>query len=195
MASEPQTTRITVGGAPEGFDAHLLSDLVVRQAGPVVHIARDDKRLDEIKNSLRFFAPSLPVFVFPAWDCLPYDRISPNSDVSAARMATLAMLAQGFTKPFLLLTTVNAATQRVPARALMQSSSFVATVGKQIDERALRQFLVRMGFNQAPTVMERGCYAIRGGLIDLFPPGESGRVWLDMFVDVLYIDRRFYPET
>jgi len=176
MTSGPHPTQITVGGAPEGYDARLLAELVDAQNGPVVHIARDDKRLDEIRNSLRFFAPSLPVFVFPAWDCLPYDRISPNSDVSAARMATLAMLAQGFKKPFLLLTTVNAATQRVPARTLMQSSSFVATVGKQIDERALRQFLVRMGFNQAPTVMEPGDYAIRGGLIDLFPPGESAPV-------------------
>jgi transcription-repair coupling factor (superfamily II helicase) len=200
MASGPQTgkftmSNLTVGGAPEGFDARLMAKLVNKTAGPVMHIARDDKRVDEIRNSLRFFAPSLPVFTFPAWDCLPYDRISPNSNVSAARMATLAMLAQGFNQPFLLLTTVNAITQRVPARELMRSSSFVATVGKQIDEAGLRQFLVRMGFNQAPTVMEPGDYAIRGGLIDLFAPGESGPVRLDLFGDVLDGARRFDPET
>ncbi len=195
MSKTPAHKKIIVGGAPEGFDGRLLAQLVRERAGPVVHIARDDKRLEETRKAVEFFAPDLPVFVFPAWDCLPYDRVSPNHDVSAARMATLAALAQGFDRPFLLLTTINAATQRVPARSVLQTSSFTATVGKQIDEAALREFLVRMGFNQAPTVMEPGDYAIRGGLIDLFPPGESGPVRLDLFGDVLDAARRFDPES
>ncbi len=195
MAKTADRRKITVGGAPEGFDARLLADLLRERAGPVVHIARDDKRLEELRKALEFFAPDLPVFVFPAWDCLPYDRISPNHDVSAARMATLATLAEGFQAPFLLLTTINAATQRVPAREVLKGASFTATVGKQIDETALRDFLVGMGFNRAPTVMEPGDYAIRGGLIDLFPPGESGPVRLDLFGDVLDVARRFDPET
>ena len=194
--TEPSRHKKTiVGGAPEGFDARLLAELVRSRKLPVLHVARDDKRLEETRKAVEFFAPDLPVFIFPAWDCLPYDRISPNHDVSAARMATLATLAQGFDRPFLLLTTVNAATQRVPAREILQTASFTATVGKQIDEAALREFLVRMGFNQAPTVMEPGDYAIRGGLIDLFPPGESGPVRLDLFGDVLDAARRFDPET
>jgi len=186
---------ITVGGAPEGLDGRLLTEMVRAGNGPVVHVARDDKRLDEVRKSVGFFAPDLPVFVFPAWDCLPYDRVSPNHDVSAARMAVLAALAHGFDRPYLLLTTVNGATQRVPARAILQTASFTATVGKQIDEAALRDFLVRMGFNQSPTVMEPGDYAIRGGLIDLYAPGEIGPVRLDLFGDVLDAARRFDPET
>ncbi|MFT4715403.1 MAG: transcription-repair coupling factor (superfamily II helicase) [Paracoccaceae bacterium] len=195
MSNTPDQNSILVGGAPEGFDARLLVDLVRAQGGGVAHIARDDKRLEETRKALGFFAPDLPVFVFPAWDCLPYDRVSPNHDVSAGRMATLAALAQGFDRPFLLLTTINAATQRLPARELLQTASFTATVGIQIDEVALRNFLVRMGFNQAPTVMEPGDYAIRGGLIDLYPPGESGPVRLDLFGDVLDGARRFDPES
>ncbi|NOX72420.1 MAG: transcription-repair coupling factor, partial [Alphaproteobacteria bacterium] len=195
MTQSRSHKKITVGGAPEGFDAQLLARLVRQREGPVLHIARDDKRLEETRKAVQFFAPDLPVFVFPAWDCLPYDRVSPNHDVSAARMATLATLAQGFTRPFLLLTTVNAATQRLPAREILANASFTATVGKQIDEAALREFLVRMGFNQSPTVMEPGDYAIRGGLIDLFPPGESGPVRLDLFGDVLDGARRFDPES
>ncbi len=187
--------KTTVGGAPEGFDAKLLVELLQSHACPIVHVARDDKRLEETRKAVTFFAPDVPVFIFPAWDCLPYDRISPNHDVSAARMATLAALAQGFDRPFLMLTTVNAATQRVPARNLLKDASFIATVRKQINEKELREFLVQMGFNQAPTVMEPGDYAIRGGLIDLFPPGESGPVRLDLFGDVLDGARRFDPET
>ncbi|MCB1367359.1 MAG: transcription-repair coupling factor [Rhodobacteraceae bacterium] len=195
MPEQTSQTRIIVGGAPEGHDAALLARLVRERAAPVIHIARDDKRMDEIVRALAFFAPDLPIFTFPAWDCLPYDRVSPNHDVSAARMATLAALANGFDRPFLLLTTINAATQKVPARSLLSTASFTATVGKQIDEAALRTFLVRMGFNQAPTVTESGDYAIRGGIIDIFPPGESGPVRLDLFGDVLDGVRRFDPAS
>ncbi|MBE9475810.1 MAG: transcription-repair coupling factor, partial [Proteobacteria bacterium] len=186
---------ITVGGAPEGFDARLLAAHLDKSNVPVIHIARDDARLAETQTALRFFAPDVPVFIFPAWDCLPYDRISPNADISATRMAALATLADGFDQPFILLTTVAAATQRVPARDILKQSSFTATVGKQLNEKELRSFFARMGFTQAPTVMEPGDYAIRGGLIDVFPPGDSGPVRLDLFGDVLDGARRFDVET
>ena len=86
---------ITVGGAPEGFDARLILDEVGRLGGPVLHVARDDKRLAATRAALEFLAPDMPVFVFPGWDCLPYDRVSPNPDISAARMATLCRPTSG----------------------------------------------------------------------------------------------------
>ncbi|MGB8621848.1 MAG: transcription-repair coupling factor, partial [Paracoccaceae bacterium] len=152
-----------------------------------------DKRLAAMRSALAFFAPYAVVLSFPAWDCLPYDRVSPNPDVSAARMATLAALAHGMPGPFILLTTLNAATQRVPARQVLREAAFSARVGQRIDEEALRNFLTRMGFSQSPTVMEPGDYAIRGGIIDVFPPGNSGPVRLDLFGDVLDGARRFDP--
>ena len=189
-------THITLSGAPEGFDARLLLKELDRGTGPVVHVARDDKRLAAMQAALSFFAPHVPVLSFPGWDCLPYDRVSPNADVSAARMATLAGLVSGaISGPFVLLTTLNAATQRLPAREVLRGASFVAQVGYQVDEKALRNFLVRMGFSQSPTVMEPGDFAFRGGIIDIFPPGDTGPVRLDMFGDVLDGARRFDPVT
>ncbi len=185
----------TIGGAPEGFDARLLAAHLEKTKVPVIHIARDDARLAETQTALRFFAPKIPVFTFPAWDCLPYDRVSPNAEISATRMATLATLADGFSRPYILLTTVAAATQRVPARDILKQSSFTAIVGKKINEKELRSFFTRMGFTQDPTVMEPGDYAIRGGLIDVFPPGDSGPVRLDLFGDVLDSARRFDVES
>ena len=184
---------ITVGGAPEGFDARLILNEVAKSGAPVVHIARDDKRLAAMRSALAFFQPNMPVVTFPGWDCLPYDRVSPNADVSATRMATLAGLVHGMPPQFVLLTTLNAATQRVPAREVLKEAAFKARVNYQIDEHELRTFLVRMGFVQAPTVMEPGDYAIRGGIIDIFPPGDSGPVRLDLFGDVLDGARRFDP--
>ncbi len=187
--------KLIVGGAPEGFDARLVLKEVEQGGGPVIHVARDDKRMAQMADALRFFAPDVPVIAFPGWDCLPYDRISPNADLSAARMATLAGLVGGNVPQFVLLTTLNAATQRVPARKVLRGASFTAVVDQQLDETALRDFLVRMGFVQSPTVTEPGDYAIRGGIIDIFPPGEGGPVRLDLFGDVLDGIRRFDPAT
>ncbi|WP_037315871.1 transcription-repair coupling factor [Ruegeria halocynthiae] len=184
---------VTVGGAPEGFDAQLILNEIARSGGPVCHVARDDKRMEAMRAALAFFAPDMPVFIFPGWDCLPYDRVSPNSDIAAARVATLAALVHQMPDRFVLLTTLNAATQRVPARVVLQEAAFTAHVNRRIDETALRNFLVRMGFTQSPTVMEPGDYAVRGGIIDIFPPGESGPVRLDLFGDVLDGARRFDP--
>ena len=184
---------ITVAGAPEGFDAQLIIQEMAKANAPVCHIARDDKRLAAMQAALAFFAPDVPVITFPGWDCLPYDRVSPNADVSATRMATLAALVHEMPDKYVLLTSLNAATQRVPARALLKEAAFTATVGRRIDEAALRAFLVRMGFTQSPTVMEAGDYAIRGGIIDIFPPGQSGPIRLDLFGDTLDGARRFDP--
>ena len=187
---------ILASGAPEGFDAALvLKELAKGAAAPVLHVARDDKRMAAMARALAFFDPSAVVLSFPGWDCLPFDRVSPNAEISAARMATLAALAGGLTGRFIVLTTLNAATQRVPARAVLQSAAFSAVVGARIDDAGLKQFLVRMGFVQTPTVSEPGDYALRGGIIDVWPPGASGPVRLDLFGDLLEGARRFDPAT
>ncbi|MFT3689210.1 transcription-repair coupling factor [Paenirhodobacter sp.] len=183
-----------LSGAPEGYDAKLLAKELAR-GQPVIHIARDDRRLEAMRAALAFFAPDAVVLNFPAWDCLPYDRVSPNPEISATRMATLAALAAGVPGPFVLLTTLNAAMQRVPAHDLVAASSFTARVGGAINEKKLREFLVKMGFSPVSTVAEPGDYAVRGGIIDIYPPGESGPVRLDLFGDVLDGARRFDPAT
>ncbi|MCF3973994.1 transcription-repair coupling factor [Paracoccus salsus] len=191
--------QLILSGAPEGYDAALIAREAARpenRGAPVLHIARDDRRMAATREALGFVAPHLAVLDFPAWDTTPYDRVSPAPEVQAARMATLAGLAQGAVKgPFVLLTTLNAVLQRVPARELVAGASFAARVGDRIDEAGLRDFLIRMGFVQSPTVTEPGDYAIRGGIIDIFPPGESGPVRLDLFGDVLDGARRFDPVT
>ncbi len=194
-----QSNHITFGGAPEGFDAYILAQELAKTNKPVVHIARDDKRLAAMRSALKFYAPDAVVLHFPSWDCLPFDRSSPNPDVSAARMATLAGLAHGMPVPFILLTTLSAATQFVPAREVLKKSAFRADVGERINEEALRGFLSRMGFVNTPTVMEPGDFAIRGGIIDIFPPvtagGNGGPVRLDLFGDILDGARHFDPAT
>jgi transcription-repair coupling factor (superfamily II helicase) len=185
-------SRITLGGAPEGFDARLLAREAERGAA-VVHVARDDKRMEAMRVALGVMAPGLIVLEFPAWDCLPYDRISPNPEIAARRIATLATLSHGLSGPFVLLTTMTAVTQRLPARDVIRAASFSARVGTRVDEGHLKSFLSRMGFSPVSTVAEPGDYAIRGGIVDIWPPGNSGPVRLDFFGDTLDGLRRFDP--
>ena len=182
---------VRLGGAPAGYDARILAETITRAAGPVLCILRDDRQLAAMREALGFFAPDLPVHEFPAWDCLAYDRISPNTDISARRMAFLASFHNGVSGACAVLTTLNAALQKVPSRDVMRASAFSAKVGKQINVEKLYAYLERAGFTRAPSVMEPGDYAVRGGLIDIYPPGKTGPIRLDLFGDVLDGARRF----
>ena len=114
----PQT--LTLFGAPEGQDARILAEKareLMRDDRVLIHVALDDSRIANLQDLLQFFAPDVQVAVFPAWDCLPYDRVSPNNEVVAQRLATLTTLIAWEKEqeryPRLLLTTVNAITQRI----------------------------------------------------------------------------------
>src|SRR5690349_8640771 len=122
---EQDHTARTIAGVPEGLDALVLAQLVNeaqtdKAPGTLLHVARDDRRLEALEQGLSFFAPQVRVVTFPAWDTVPYDRIGPHADTVAKRMATLAKLALGARKhPTVVLTTVNAILQRVPSRAFI----------------------------------------------------------------------------
>ena len=120
MKSERPLTpgRLIVGGCPEGYDARVLAGTLARAGGPILHVARDGAGLAAMRAALGFFAPEVPVLTFPAWDCLPYDRISPNPEIAAARMATLAALADGFGRPAVVLTSPHPHGQPRPGRGL-----------------------------------------------------------------------------
>ncbi|MEQ8745372.1 transcription-repair coupling factor [Pyruvatibacter sp.] len=188
---------LSVGGVPEGFDAIALGDLARARNALVVHIARDEPRLARLKEGLRFFSPTLPVIELPGWDCLPYDRVSPNSDVVARRMAALAELAarSADAGPAVLIATVNAALQRMPSRTVMANTSWCAETGDRIDMDGLLSFLARDGYLRSGTVREQGEFAVRGGIVDIFPPGFAEPVRLDLFGDTLEAIRTFDPET
>ena len=82
--------RWTLAGLPEGADALVLAEIARTTGGQdILHVARDGQRLERLQDGLRFFAPEREVLVFPAWDCLPYDRLSPHPDIVAERLETL----------------------------------------------------------------------------------------------------------
>ena len=186
----------TLAGAPEGFDAYLIAQGVRKAGGLHLHVARDDTRASELQEALKFFDPGLQVLNFPAWDCLPYDRVSPKAEIAGARMAVLASLVKRSGKaPVVLITTVNAALQRVPPREGVAAASFAVRNGATVKLDELIGFLNRNGFARASSVVEPGDYAVRGGIVDVFPPGAEMPLRLDLFGDILETIRRFEAET
>jgi transcription-repair coupling factor (superfamily II helicase) len=188
---------LTLAGAPEGFDALILAQLAGR-GGDVLHIARDDARLARLAEALALFAPGVEVLQFPAWDCVPYDRVSPHVEIVARRIDTLSRLVQPRIKgearpPRLVLATVGAVLQRVPPTEMFAKTCFSVAVGDRLDLAGLQAFLSRNGYGRADTVMEPGEYALRGGIVDLFPPGSDEPLRLDLFGDEVEQIRMFDP--
>jgi len=185
---------VTLAAVPDGMTGKVLADIATGSR-LVAFVARDGRRLDEVKRTVRFFAPALDVLEFPAWDCLPYDRVSPHAAVVARRMATLSRLTQAGDTPTILLTTVNAALQRVPARAAVAGNVLAAAPGNRVPMAELIDWLEKEGFSRTATVREPGEYAVRGGILDLYAAASEAPVRLDFFGDTLETIRAFDADS
>ncbi len=195
---------LLLSGVADGAEGLVLADLAraiaAGASAPAISLAvvcRDGPRMATLSRALAFFAPDIEVLEFPAWDCLPYDRVSPHAGVVAQRMIALARLARvgGRDKPAILLTTVNAILQRVPPRETLRGNRWRRRPGNLQPMAGVIQWLELNGFNRASTVREPGDYAVRGGIVDLFAPGMDAPVRLDFFGDTLETIRSFDPET
>jgi len=188
--------RVALTGAPAGYDALLAARIAAETGRDILHVARDDAAMARMAEALAFFAPGRAVLTLPAWDCLPYDRVSPHADIVARRVAALAALADpAAAGPRVLLTTVNALLQRVPPPAVFAGAARRFAPGDRIDVEELTVFLAANGYGRTETVMEPGEYALRGGLVDIFPPGAEAPLRLDLFGDEIETIRRFDPLT
>ena len=187
-----------LGGAPEGLDALVIAEKLKAVGGAALFVARDFQRSNNFIQAFKFYAKGIEILEYPSWDCLPYDRLSPTAAIAAQRMATLTRLAlrdPSDKTPLLVVATVAASAQRVPPREAVTVAGFEAKVGQDLDTDALEAYVTANGYRRASTVHERGEYAVRGGVIDVFPPGFDEPVRLDMFGSELESIRAFDPES
>ena len=185
-------------------EASIISDLAraiaAKRGGAPVSLAvvcRDGPRMAQLVRALEFFGPDIELLQFPAWDCQPYDRVSPHGGMLAQRLTTLARLSRlkGSEKPLVVLTTVNAITQRVPARQVMAAQALSLARSHMIGMDGIVGWLEHNGYQRSSTVRESGEYAVRGGILDLFPAGLDQPVRLDFFGDTLESIRAFDAES
>jgi len=192
----------TISNVPDGMQPIVLARLVEERlkASPdapvsAVFVARDGRRLQRMAEIVEQLMPGHPVLTLPAWDCLPYDRVSPNGVTIAARMTTLSMLASSAVKGAIVLTAVNAVVQKLPPRDVVASMSFAAAAGQVVDSEKLINWAASNGYLRVPTVRETGEYAVRGGLVDLYPAGAESPLRFDFFGRQLETIRSFDADT
>ncbi len=193
-AGEP----LTLAGAPTGFLPWLAADLARAAHGSgkgarAVCVVPDEAAMRALADTAPTFAPELEVITFPAWDCLPYDRASPSLRVMAERLASLHALQAPRRGPQLLVVTANAATQRVLTPFRIRQLTKRLAPGERIDRDRLVQLLTANGYQRTDSVADAGDFAVRGGLIDLFPAGQSHAIRLDFFGDEIETMRAFDP--
>jgi transcription-repair coupling factor (superfamily II helicase) len=195
---------LTLAGVADGAEGLVVADLAravaARADAPatsLVVVCRDGTRMAALARALDFFAPDLAVQEFPAWDCLPYDRVSPHAGFLAQRMTALSRVVRmkGHDRPSILLATVNAVLQRVPAQDFVARQSLSVVPGNVLAMDGITGWLELNGFIRASTVREPGDYAVRGGIIDLYAPGMAEPVRLDFFGNTLETIRSFDPES
>jgi transcription-repair coupling factor (superfamily II helicase) len=200
-ASLPQlqpNRRVTIHGAPAGHDAFVLGRFAAGDTPEILHVCHDDGRMARLAAAINFFRPELDIMTLPAWDCLPYDRASPNTEIVSRRVDTLTRLADTDGEgrhQRIVLTTVNALVQRVPPRRLFRGRVLSVLVGGRVPLERLVAFLGQNGYGRTDTVREAGEFAVRGGIIDVFPSGEVNPLRLDFFGDALEGVRAFDPLT
>ncbi len=191
------TGALTIESAPDGSDAPLLAEATRRRGGVTLYVARDEGMAATFEAAVSFFAPNLPTLRLPAWDNPPYDRISPAPQIAAQRCAALATLARRKPGdgPLMVITTASSAAQRVPPRARMLAAVFAAKTSQHIGMQVLEDYLNVNGYSRSSVVRTSGEFAVRGGLIDVFPPNQTEPLRFDFFGDVVESIRAFDPET
>ena len=192
----------TIVNVPDGLQPVTFARLVEERIKSAenatvaaVFVARDGRRLQRMEDVLRAMMPQHTILTMPAWDCLPYDRVSPNGVTIAARMTTLAALTDPATRGAIVLTAVNALIQKLPPVDIVSGMSFAARAGQVVDSERLVQWATLNGYLRVPTVRETGEFAVRGGLVDLFPAGMETPLRFDFFGRQLETIRTFDPGT
>ena len=189
------TAPLTLSSVARGAQPLVMADLARASSGRAVFVALNDADMNSVAEAAGFFAPELDVIEFPAWDCLPYDRSSPALSVSARRLSALHRLQIPSPGPQLLVTTINAVTQRVPTPFRIRESVRLLKPGMEISHDGLIALLRRQGYMRADTAVDAGDFAVRGSIFDIVPSGLGSGLRLDFFGDELETLRLFDPNS
>jgi transcription-repair coupling factor (superfamily II helicase) len=193
-ALAPETARVTLAGLKGSAPAYLVARLLETVQAPFLVIAPDTDAAEELFRELRFFsALDDAVLYFPPWDTTPLDTVSPHADITGQRLNTLFRLMDG--KGRVVVTTLAASLQRVLPRATLGAVSQYLVSGEEVEREPLLEKLVRLGYSSVPLVEDRGTFATRGGILDIFPPDLAAPVRIEFFGDFVDTIRTFDPVT
>ncbi len=183
----------TVSSVPEGYDAFLLDKFARNSKKDILYVVSDGVELQRCSEVLSFLNPKLKVLSFPAWDTVPYDRVSPNVNIIAQRIDVLSELVLNPTPkhPRVVIASVGAVLQKLPPMKIFLNSSREVRVGGKLNFNDFLHYVSTNGYNRVEQVIEPGEYAVRGDIIDIFPVGTSEPLRIDLFDDEVERIRTF----
>ena len=192
--------RFTLPRPVGSADALLLARLGEREkaAGRVTAIVTADASdAQRLIDEMAFFAPGLRCALFPDWETLPYDSFSPHQDLISERLATLWRINQRDKEhgADVVLVPATTALYRLAPPSFLAGYTFEFKSGQKLDEAKLKAQLTLAGYQHVSQVVSHGEYAVRGGLIDLFPMGSDVPYRVDLFDDEIDSIRTFDPDS
>ncbi|WP_409461127.1 transcription-repair coupling factor [Stenotrophomonas maltophilia] len=176
--------------------AWYLAQAARAHDAPLLVIARDNHGANQLEADLHTLLggdPALPVVAFPDWETLPYDRFSPHPDIISQRLAALHRLPA--LKRGLVIVPVQTLLQQLAPRSYVIGGSFDLKVGQRLDLEAEKRRLESAGYRNVPQVMDPGDFAVRGGLLDVFPMGADAPLRVELLDEDIDSIRAFDPES
>ena len=173
--------------------AAAIAELAQRAQCLVLVVTADSSSASRYTSAIEFFGDSQSVLHFPDWETLPYDAFSPHQDIISERLRTLAALPECHSG--VLTVPVTTLLQKIAPRSFLAGSSFDLRIGQTFDTQRQREVLTDAGYLSADTVTERGQFAVRGSVMDIFPMGAERPVRIDLFDDEIDTLRTFDPDT
>ena len=164
--------------------------------GPLLVIARDNHGANQIESDLRTLlgsASDLPVVAFPDWETLPYDAFNPHPDIISQRLAALHQLPT--LRRGIVVVPVQTVLQQLAPLKYIIGGSFDLKVGQRLDLDAEKRRLEAAAYRNVPQVMDPGDFAVRGGLLDVFPMGADAPLRIEMLDEDIDSIRAFDPES
>lgn len=183
----------TFSSLPKGADALLLGQFATDSATDIIYIAADGVELANMASLVEYMYPALKVLRFPAWDTVPYDRVSPNPGIVSQRIDCLSELALHPTSKSkrVIITSVGAVLQKLPPNKIFLNSTREVSVGNKLNFDDFLHYVSVNGYNRVAQVYEPGEYAVRGDIIDIFPVGTDEPLRIDLFDDEVERIRKF----
>ena len=186
----------TLSSVPDGYDAVLL-DRFSRKSKEILYVVSDGVSLERTADILRYLNPKLDVLKFPAWDTVPYDRVSPNVNIVAQRVETLTEIVTNPNpkKPRVIIASIGSLIQKLPPQKIFLNSVRLVKVGGKLSFNDFIHYAALNGYNRVEQVIEPGEYAVRGDIIDIFPVGTNEPLRIDLFDDEVERIRTFDAMT
>jgi transcription-repair coupling factor (superfamily II helicase) len=192
--------KAAAGGLWGASKALLLWELALGLGKPILALAATPKEAEGLLSDFRYFADNLSqdgpaAFIFPPWDVLPYDIMDPDPSFVAQRLRVLRDLNSGQAR--VIIAPAAAIMQRLPEPSSLLSAQKILhlTKGKDYPREALLETLVKLGYSRVSMVYEPGEFSVRGGIMDLYPPGSGAPARVEFFGDTIESLREFDPDT